>query len=97
MPIYQQILVALLCVLAMLWVAGFSGEFLAWRRGFPSITDTPSMPRETRAPRALAWWECAGWGAFFFVVVLPVFTVSFIIVAPPVFVVSVIAKVQTMQ
>jgi len=92
MPLYQQIFVALLCVLAALWIAGFVGELVAWRRGLPSITDSPPLPPVAGVARSLAWWEHVCWGAFFAVFVLPLVGVALIIVAPPVFAVSLLAR-----
>lgn len=92
MPLYQQIIAALLCVLGVFWLAGFVGELIAWRRGLPSITDSPPLPPVAGPARTIAWWEHVGWGVFFVVFVVPLVAVALIIVAPPVIAVSLIAK-----
>jgi hypothetical protein len=86
------ILTALAVFLAATWVAMLVGELVAWRRGLPSITDTPDLPPRT-AQRTLAWWEHALWGAFFVVAVVPIVAIVLVFVAPPVLAVAMLARV----
>ena len=79
-----NVLFASLTLIIVAWVTIFVGEFIAWRRELPSITDAPDLPPVRHAERTIPAWKQWVFGALVTAWLLPIVLLSFLVVAPPV-------------